>query len=277
MHQRTGQAAVEVIAIGLIVIALVVALAASGGFAWLPGLVARAFGDGGTPVAPASALAYLDRAVAADDGAAPPLPDAIFRVAQAVGPERARALAIDRLLRRYAAPWSGRREALADPSWALADRRFDGLGPATASVWSDEEPRAPSTVRIVDRRAEQDWWTRQRPSTPGRVVEVGKTAVIGAATAVAPVLSLPVALLDATAAALGPTAANIPAGSREDDAVICRFVWRRNVAEPGWAPAHAIAATRLQLGQRVPAVELIVIRAGRIEAHAVVRSHASTC
>lgn len=277
MHQRTGQAAAEVIAIGLIVIALVLVLAAGGGFAWLPGLAARAFGDRGTAPASDAALAYLDHAVATADGAGPPLRDAILRLAQVVGPERARALAIDRLLRRYAARRGGRREALADPSWALADRRFDGLGPATASVWSDEEPRAPSTVRIVDRRAEQDWWARQRPSTPGRVVEVGRTAVIGAATAVAPVLSLPVALLDATAAALGPTAVGIPAGSREDDAVICRFVWRRNVAEPGWAPAHAITATRLQLGRRVSAVELIVIRAGRIEAHAVVRSHATTC
>ena len=277
MRQRTGQAAAEVITITLIVIALALVLAANGAFAWLPGLVAQAFGDGDRPPAPPPALAYLDRAVARTDATGPPLHDAILRLAQVVGPERARALAVDRLLRRYAVSFGSRREALADPSWALADPRFDGIGPAMGAVWSHEEPRAPSTVRIVDRRAEQAWWQRQRPSTPSRVVAVGTTAVIGAATAIAPVLSLPVALLDATAAALGPTGAAIPAGSREDDAVICRFVWRRNVAEDGWAPAHAIAAGRLQLGQRVPAVELTVVRAGQIEAHVVVRSHATTC
>ena len=277
MRQRTGQAAAEVITITLIVIALVLVLVANGAFAWLPGLAARAFGDDDHPPAPPSAIAYLDRAVASADGAGPPLRDAILRVAQVVGPERARALAVDRLLRRYAIALGSRREALADPSWALANPRFDGLGPATAAVWSHEEPRAPSTVRIVDRRAEQAWWQRQRPSTPSRVVSLGTAAVVGAATAVAPVLSLPVALIDATAAALGPTGAGIPAGSREDDAVICRFVWRRNIAEAGWGPAHAIAAGRLQLGQRVPAVELTIIRAGQIEAHVVVRSHATTC
>lgn len=277
MHTRRGQAAVEAIAISLIVLALVLALAAGGGFAWLSGLVTRAFDDRAAPrVSPAS-LAYLDRAVADADGAGPPLRDALLRVAQDVGLRRARGLAAERLLRRYAVAAGGRTEALADPSWALADPHFDGLGPPRPGIWSDETPRAPSTVRIVDRAAERAWWDRRRPSLPARAVDLGTTAIVGAATAVAPALTVPAALLEATAASLGPSATGIPAGSREGDAVICRFVWRRNAAEIGWAPAHAGRALRLELGRRLPAVELIVVRAGRIEGHAMVRSDATAC
>ena len=73
-----------------------------------------------------------------------------------------------------------------------------------------------------------------------------------------------------------PTIA-IPSGSRQDDVLICRFVWRRNRARPGWAAAHPVDALRLALDQRLPAVELVVVRAGSILSHDVVRSHAMSC
>lgn len=261
----------------VLVAALTGALAAGGGFSWLPRLALSALGDDAEPEPAPAALAFLDRAIASADGDAPPLNDAVQRLAGSVRPDTARALAIDRLLRRYAAAGPGRREALADPSWALADDRYDGLGPATAAVWSEETPRAPSVARIVSRQDERAWAMRQRPTTAGRVVGLATSAAVGLATAVSPELSVSVALMDAGAAALADTTNAIPAGSRTDDALICRFVWRRNAARPGWAPDHPVGALHLSLGRRVGAVELTVVRAGRIESHLVVRSDATTC
>lgn len=273
---RRGQAAVEAIAVTAAVAAIVAAAIAAGAFTRLPAVAARAFDDGRSPSA--AELAYLDRAVARPaDANGPALADAIRRLAPVVGADRARALAVDRLLRTYAVAASPRREALADPSWALTRPAFDGDGPGTEAVWSIETERAPAAVRLIDPGDEARWADRQRPSTVTRAVDVATAAAIAAAGAVGPEVSLAALVLGAGAAVLEEPERGIPAGSRDGDAIVCRFVWRRNAAAPGWAADHPVDALRLALDERLPAVELTVVRAGQVCAHAVVRSHATTC
>ncbi|MGI9187220.1 MAG: hypothetical protein ACR2J9_06830 [Gaiellales bacterium] len=281
MRARTGQATIEAIVVLVVVIALVGALAANGAFAWLPRVLARTT----TVLAPDRAasptsadLAFLDHAIARDrDADGPMLRDALLRLAQTVGPTAARAIAIDHLLRQYAPLPARRLRALGDPSFALARPAFSGVGPGTSELWSQEEPRAPTAVRIVTADDERHWRGSQRATIATRAVELGVSGAIALAGAVSPATT-PVSIgLGAAAAAMDVTSIAIPSGSREDDVLLCRFVWRRNHAQPQWIASHPADALRLALEQRVPAVELTVIRGGGILTRDVVRSHATTC
>ena len=68
-----------------------------------------------------------------------------------------------------------------------------------------------------------------------------------------------------------------PAGSREDDVIICRFVWRTNEATATWIDHNPLEATRLSLGTPIAAVDIAVVRAGHLIEHALVWSHAVSC
>lgn len=281
MRARTAQATIETMAALAVVIALVATLSATGGFAWLPqtlGHVAAALAPR-DPSGPTPAdIAFLDRAIARDrDADGPMLRDAMLRLARKIGPAAARAMAIDHLLRQYAPLPTSRLRALGDPSFSLARPAFSGAGAGTRDVWSDEAPRAPSTVRIVTAADESRWRGAQRATLATRAVELGVSGAVALAGAVSPVTT-PVSIgLGAAAAAMDVTGIAIPGGSREDDVLLCRFVWRRNHAQPGWVSRHPADALRLALGQRMPAVELTVIRGGTVLSRDVVRSHATTC
>jgi hypothetical protein len=282
MHAQRAQATLESVVIVALVGAVLTAAAAGGAFAWLPPLVLRAAAVPlERPAAsrlPADELAFLERALARPPSADGPLVrDAIARLAGSVGPQAARAIAIDHALRRYALPPRGRRRALADPSWSLARPDLNGVGPGTPLLWSEETPRAPSVLRLRTPADERRWRAAQSPTTAERVVEFGSAGIAAVLASINPATSAAAAAIEAgTAAAETPTR-GIPSGSRDDDVVICRFVWRRNVAVPGWAAEHPVDALRLALGERLPAVELIVIRGGSILSRDVVRSHAETC
>lgn len=281
MQARTGQATIEVLAAISIVAALVAVLGAAGAFGWLPRVLDAAslaiVGDAGVSL-PHDDVAFLDRAIArgpATDG--PMLRDGITRLAQSIGPAAARALAIDHLLRRYAVTPTGRLRALGDPSLELARPAYNGVGPGTDDLWSEESYRAPATARIVTRDDERRWEAAQRPSLAAHAVELGVAGAIGIAGMINPETAMVSAALSVGAAAMSVPTIAIPSGSREDDVLICRFVWRRNRAVPGWAAAHPVDALRLALDQQVPAVELVVVRAGMVLSHDVVRSHATAC
>jgi hypothetical protein len=280
MHARRAQATIEALAVLGLAIALVAALAAAGAFAWLPQTLERAT----AAIAPASAglqgadLAFLDRAIARqpnEDG--PMLRDAMLRLGQTMGPAAARAITIDHLQRQYAPVLTGRLRALGDPSLALARPSFNGAGAGTSAVWSDEAVRGPSVVRIVTAEDEQHWRGSQRTTLATHAVDLGVTGAVTLAGAVVPVTA-PVAVgIGAGAAAMDVQSIAIPGGSREDDVLICRFVWRRNHARPGWVAAHPADALRLAIDQRLPAVELTVVRGGTVLSRDVVRSRATTC
>ena len=271
MDRCRGQASVEAIAIVGAIVLVVGAAAAAGAFSALP-----AFALGPSGPSPA-ALAYLDRAIARPAGDGPTIADALLRLAPEVGPARARALAIDRLLRVYAAPGPTRREALADPSWALERTELDGIGVATTEVWAVETERAPATARIVDARDEGAWSASLRPSTAERAVGLATSAATAAVGAIGPEVSFAALVLGTAAGALDAPARGVPPGSRTGDAVVCRFVWRRNEAVPGWAADHPVDAGRLALGRKLPVVELTIVRAGAPIAHVAVRSRATAC
>ena len=207
----------------------------------------------------------------------PPLGDALLRLDAAVGTRRALELAQERLLAAYAPPPPRRREALADPSWALARPSLDGIGPAAAEVWAEASERAPAAVRIATMRDERRWADGLRPSGAARAVDAVAGLAVGAAGAISPETSLVATLLGAGLAAADSAAGGVPPGSRAGDALVCTFSWRRNAAVPGWAAAHPVDAGRLALGRRYPAVDLVVVRAGAVVARAAVRSDATSC
>ncbi|MGI9117695.1 MAG: hypothetical protein ACR2JV_08705 [Gaiellales bacterium] len=281
MRARRAQAAIEVVAVIGVVTALVASGAAAGAFAWLPRTVQRAatLADGGPETAPdPGGLAFLDRAIARRPGSdGPLLRDAIARLGRSLGPDAARATAIAHVIASYGAAPPGRRSALADPSLALARPAYDGRGRGTPSVWSEETPRAPTVARLVTASDESRWRDRQRASIAQRVVDLGVSGAIGLAGAINPETSAVAIGIGAGAAALDTAAAGVPAGSRDDDVLVCRFVWRRNRAVAGWAATHPVDAPRLALGRRLPAVELIVVRAGAALSRDVVRSDATAC
>ena len=281
MDTRRGQATIELVAVVAIVAAGIVALAAGGAFGWLPRAIGAAAaavsGEDAAPV-PFDDVRFLDRAIArGPDPDGPMLHDGIIRLAQSIGPTAARALAISHLLRRYAIAPTGRRRALGDPSLGLARPEYDGVGPGTGDVWSDEQPRAPSAARIITAADERRWESAQRTTIAERAVELGASGAVSLAGMLNPETSLASAVIGVGATALDVDGIAIPSGSREDDVLVCRFVWRRNRAVPGWATAHPADALRLALGHPQPAVELTVIRAGAILSRDVVRSHATAC
>lgn len=281
MRTRTAQATIEAVAILAVVVALVAAVAAAGGFALLPHALGRAATvlSAHDQSGPTSAdIAFLDRAIARDlDDDGPMLRDAIVRLAQSIGPAAARAMAIDHVQRQYTPLHASRLRALGDPSFSLARPAFSGVGSGTREVWSEETPRAPTAVRIVTAEDESRWRSRQRTTLATRAVELGVSGAVALAGAVSPVTA-PVSIgLGAAAAAMDVTGIAIPSGSREDDVLLCRFVWRRNRAQPRWVEEHPADALRLALGRRVPAVELTVIRGGSVLTRDVVRSDATTC
>lgn len=281
MRSRSGQATIEAVAVVGIVVALVAAATATGALAWLPTTLSRAVNTGASEAArePTSGdIAFLDRAIArAPEADGPMLRDAIIRLSRSVGPAEARALALSHLARRYATTPTGRLRALGDLSLLLARPEYGGLGAGTAAVWSEESPRAAPVVRIVAPGDEQRWQRSQRAGYAERAVELGVTGVVALAGLLVPVTSLAAIGISAGAAAMDVEGTAIPSGSREDDVLVCRFVWRRNRAVPGWAAAHPVDALRLALDRRLPAVELIVVRAGTVLSHDVVRSDAATC
>ncbi|MCX6390921.1 MAG: hypothetical protein NTX95_00245 [Actinobacteria bacterium] len=281
MQPRTGQATIELLAAISIVAALVAALAAAGAFGWLPRALdaaAMAIVGAEATTLPRDDVAFLDRAIARGPEAdGPMLRDGITRLAQSIGPDAARALAIDHLLRRYAVAPTGRVRALGDPSLALARPAYSGVGPGTTELWSEESPRASATARIITRDDERRWEAAQRMPLAAHAVELGASGAIALAGMINPETAVVSAAMSVGAAAMDVPTIAIPSGSREDDVLICRIVWRRNRAAPGWAAEHPVDALRLALDQRVPAVELVVIRAGVILSHDVVRSHASAC
>jgi hypothetical protein len=280
MHAHRGQATIEALAVLALVAALVASLAAAGAFAWLPRAAERA----AAAVAPAPPgpsagdMAFLDRAVARPgDESGPLLRDAILRLGRSIGPAAARALAIDHLQRQYAPATAGRLRALGDPSFALARPAFNGVGSGTADVWSDEVVRAASTVRLINADDERRWRASQRTTIATRVVDLGVSGAIALAGAINPDTAVVSLGLSAGAAAMAVEGIGIPSGSRDDDVLLCRFVWRTNRARPPWVAAHPADALRLALDQRLPAVELTVVRAGAVLSRDVVRSDASTC
>ena len=281
MPLRRAQATTELIAVIGVIVLLVLVAASAGAFSWLPGAVreaVRSFDGGVAEPPPAAAITFLEQAIARPAGTDGPLvQDAIARLAVAIGPERARAIAIDRILRRYGTAPRGRQRALGDPSWALAVPAFNGAGAGTDAVWSEESPRAPTVARLRTAADERRWQAAQAPSTADRVVSLGTAAAVGIAASVNPATAVAVAVIDAEAAAAEHVQVGVPSGSREGDVVLCRFVWRRNGATPTWISTHPVEALRLALDERLPAVVLTVVRGGRVLSHDVVRSHAATC
>ena len=280
MSTHRAQATIEAVLVLGLAVAVVAALVAGGAFAWLPHAIAQA-ASASTPGSPSPAtadVAFLDRAIAHDAGdEGPMLHDAIQRLAQAIGPAAARAMTIDHLLRHYAPVTTGHMRALGDPSLALARPAFNGAGPGAADVWSDETPRAPSVARIVTAADEAHWRGSQHATLATRAVELGVSGAIALAGAINPETGAVSIGLSAGAAAMDVESIAIPSGSREDDVLLCRFVWRRNRAAPAWVARHPGDALRLALDERQAAVELTVVRGGAVLSHDVVRSHATTC
>lgn len=280
MSMHRAQATIEAVLVLGLAVSVVAALAAGGAFIWLPTAITQAT-SASTPESPARAtadVAFLDRAIAHDaDDEGPMLHDAILRLAQTIGPAAARAMTIDHLLRQYAPLMPGRRRALGDPSLALARPALNGVGPGATDVWSDESPRAPSVARIVTAADEARWRGSQHATLATHAVELGVSGAIALAGAINPETGAVSIGLGAGAAAMDVESIAIPSGSREDDVLLCRFVWRRNRAAPAWVARHPGDALRLALDQRQAAVELTVVRGGSVLSHDVVRSNASTC
>ncbi len=229
----------------------------------------------------AEARAALDAALGADlSGRAPALRDAALRLADEIGPEAARALVLDEALRRHLPPVRAVRwEPIADPS--LADDRpdLDGIGPMIdPGVWSTERERGAPTVHLVDRMDEDTWRASLVPSRTQRAVEGAPRAAIAIARLIQPGISTAVMVSDATTAALGPAPlSGIPPGSREDDLILCRPVWRTNHATPAWQAANPFLADRLRIGRRRPALDVRVVRHGRTIAHMVIWHDGTGC
>ncbi len=281
MGARRGQSTVESIAL-IVLVGLSMAVTTA---TLVRGTTIRAVIDAiRAGIAPAdappdpsdAALAYLDRALTpADD--TPTLHDAALRLEGEIGRERASALVLATALRRHL-PRSGHRaRALADPALALARPDLDGVGPPDAGVWSLTEQRAAPTVRLVAADAERAWRASLVPSHPQRIADVAASSAAAAFGALNPATAAAVLISGALTAAGADVPRGAPPAARADDLVLCQPVWRTNHAIPPWVDAHPHEAVRLRLGERVAAVELTVVRAGRVIQRAVVRSDATRC
>ncbi len=281
MSQRRGQSTVEAIALAVLVGAALTAtaLAVRGGSAeQAAALIAARLGAGPPPAPSPAALAFVGRALAPDPRA-PALHDAVARLAAEVGAARAHAVAIDAIATRHLPPAPGGRvEALADPSFALARPDLDGVGaPADPGVWAEESPRAAPSIRIAGRDTERAWRATLDPGLAERAVDGAAATAASAFSSLNPAAAVAVMGTSALTAAGRDPARGAPAGAREDDVLVCRPVWRVNRATPDWARRNPHAAARLSLGRRHPAVDLLVVRAGRVIQRAVVRSDATRC
>lgn len=280
MTARRAQSTVEALGLALAVGAVVVAAAAVVVRADAVAIIADAV-RGGPPraAAPApspAALAFLDRALEPGD-AAPALHDAVGRLAAEVGPERAADLALTAALRRHLPVPGAQAEALADPALALARPDLDGVGAPRGDVWADVRPRAAPSARLVGLEAERAWRASLVPSRPERIADAAASGAAAAFGALNPAAAAAVLIAGGMTAAGADHPRGAPAGSREDDLVLCRPVWRVNRAAPDWVDRHPHEALRLGLGERVAAVELTVVRAGRVVQRAVLRSDATRC
>ena len=276
MRSHTGQSSIEYVAL----IGCVVALCSLGAMT-IPasGVVATiqsAFSPTETPMASPSALAFVDRALA---GSGPTINDAIVRLGHEVGPAEARAFVLDHALRtdtpRIAV---GRLRPLADPSWSIARSEFDGLGPSvTSGAWSRETPRAATTIRLVSAGDEQRWLASQAPTLARSAIDLGTSGVVSLISSINPATAAAALVIGAGSAAVDSAARGTPAGSRDGDVIICRFVWRINEATSAWIDHHSLESSRLRLGKPIPAVDISVVRAGHPIEHDVVWSHATVC
>lgn len=285
MHTTRGQGTIEYAALLGAVALLMVGAAALRHDPDLPqriaSRIAATFGASSPRGPSAEARAALDAALGADlSGRAPALRDAALRIAEEIGPEAARALVLDEALRRHLPPVRAVRwEPLADPS--LADDRpdLDGIGPMIdPGVWSTEGERGAPTVHLVDQIDEETWRASLIPSRTRRAIEGAPRAAIAIARLIQPGISTAVMVSDATTAALGPAPPRgIPPGSREDDLILCRPVWRTNHATPAWRTANPFLADRLQVGRRRPALDVRVVRHGRTIARTVLWHDGTGC
>lgn len=244
--------------------------------------IGDAFGlDGGPQDPSAGALASLDAALSADlGGRAPTLGDAERRLAAEIGANAARALVVTEALRRHLPPVRAVRwEPLADASLAADRPDLDGVGPMVGrGVWSDEGARGTPSVRIVRRADEEHWRERLSPTGPRRAIEGAPRALATIARLIQPGISTAVMVTDATTAALRPPPpVGIPPGSREDDLVICRPVWRTNRSTSTWRADNPFLADRLQLDRTRPALDVRVVRHGRTIAHTVLWHDGTHC
>ena len=283
MGNRQGQATVEYIALigGAAALFAVAAIAINPATATrIAASVRDVFVENSMPEPSRAAILFADRAIAGTrDGSAPALHDAIQRLTTEVGATNARRIVQDRALQRYLpAPAAGRQRPLADPSLALARPELNGLGPTLLpNAWSTEDMRAAPTIRLVGGEQELQWERRLIPSTGQRVVELGTSAVVAVAGALNPAVAVAAITVGAGLAAAETPLRGIPAGAREDDVVVCRFVWRTNHAAAGWNTAHPFEASRLRLNKRMAAVDISVFRAGVSIVREIVWNDATTC
>jgi hypothetical protein len=276
MRSQRGQSTVEYVAIVGCVVALLAvgsaALTADG----IGAAVQSVFDRTPPPTASPAALAFVDAALT---GSGPTINDAIERLSQEIGPTEARALVLAHALRAATPPApTGRLRPLTDPAWALARAEFNGVGPnVTSEVWSHEAPRATHALRLVSVDDEQRWLASQSPSRASKAVELGTSGVVGLISSINPATAVAAIVIGAGAAAAETATRGTPAGSREGDVIICRFVWRTNAATSRWIDRHPLEASRLRLGNPIAAVDIAIVRAGHLIEHQLVWSHAVSC
>ena len=276
MRSQRGQSTVEYVAL----VGCVAALLAIGATT-LPasGIVAAAqsvFDRSEPPMASPAALAFVDAALS---GSGPTINDAIERLGHEIGPTEARALVLSHASRAATPPAvTGRLRPLTDPAWALARAEFNGVGPSvTSEAWSNESPRATRTLRLVSADDELRWLASQSTSGAARAIEFGTSGVVSLISSINPATAAAAIVIGAGAAAAETASRGTPAGSREGDVIICRFVWRTNDATAAWIYDHPLEATRLRLGTPIAAVDIAVVRAGHLIEHELVSSHAVSC
>lgn len=233
---------------------------------------------GGEPPAQPSpgALAFLDQALTPGDDA-PALHDAVIRLAAEIGSERAMSLVLAAALRHHLPRGGTRTRALADPSLVLGRRDLNGVGPPAPGVWAETAMRAAPSARLIGIGAERTWRRALTPSRPQRIADAAASGAAAAFGALNPATAAVVLMSGALTAAGADVPRGAPPGVREDDLVLCRPIWLANRATPDWIGRNPYEAQRLRLDERVAAVELTVVRAGRRIQRAVVRSDATRC
>ena len=276
MRSQRGQSTVEYVTLVGCVAALLAIGATTLPASGIVAAVQSVFDRSVPPTASPAALAYVDAAMT---GSGPTINDAIERLSQEIGPSEARALVLSHALRAATPPVAtGRLRPLTDPAWALARAEFNGVGTSvTSGAWSYEAPRATRTLRLVSADDERRWLASQSASGASRAIELGTSGVVTLISSINPATAAAAIVIGAGAAAAETVKRGTPAGSREGDVIICRFVWRTNHATATWVDHHPLEATRLRLGTQIAAVDIAVIRAGRLIEHELVWSHAVSC